>query len=65
MKALKMQLQYSAKTYDSADDFKNQCLYLDQKRKKLISEIEKLSFKKLSYSLEKEMIKLPDFLIRE
>ena len=41
--------------------YKSKCLELANKREKLLEKIKKMSFAKLSYSLEAEMIGLPDF----
>lgn len=61
MKALGMQLKNSVPEPEPLEKFKNKCLGLDKKRWELLKEIEKLSFERLSYSLQKEMVKLPDF----
>lgn len=60
-KALRMQLKYSVPEPEDYESFKRKCIELDKKRRLLIDEIEKLSFNRLSYTLQMEMVKLPDF----
>lgn len=60
-KALRMQLKYSVPEPEDYNSFRKKCSELDNKRWLLIDEIEKLSFKRLSYTLQMEMVKLPDF----
>lgn len=61
LKALKMQLKCSVPEPESFYVFKSKCLEFDNKRWELIKEIERLSFVRLSYALQTEMVKLPDF----
>lgn len=60
-KALRMQLKYSVPEPEDYALFRKKCTELDNDRWLLIEEIEKLSFKRLSYTLQMEMVKLPDF----
>lgn len=60
-KALRMQLKYSVPEPDDYLVFKKKCIELDKQRRFQLDEIEKLSFKRLSYTLQMEMVKLPDF----
>lgn len=60
-KALRMQLKYSVPEPESFELFVNKYLEMDKNRRELLKEIEELSFIRLSYSLQTEMVQLPDF----
>lgn len=61
LKALRLQIKHSVPEPEVFDEFKNNCIELDKQRRDLLSEIEKRGFIKLSYSLQSEMIPLPNF----
>lgn len=61
LKALRLQIKHSVPEPDDYDEFKNKCIELDKQRRDLLDEIEKRGFIKLSYSLQSEMIPLPNF----
>ena len=60
-KALRMQLKNSVPEPVDISEYKKKCLELSAERSFLLKEIEEKSFKKLSYSLQTEMIELPAF----
>ncbi|MGD8780468.1 MAG: beta-N-acetylglucosaminidase domain-containing protein [Ignavibacteria bacterium] len=60
-KALRLQLKNSVPEPGDFNAFKNKCIELNNKREKLLAEIENKSFKKLNITLQSEMIKLPSF----
>jgi hypothetical protein len=60
-KALRMQLKYSVPEPEPFELFVKKCIDLDKQRRDLLKEIEELSFMRLSYSLQTEMVQLPDF----
>lgn len=62
-KALRMQLKYSVPEPESFEIFSKKCIELDKERRKLLGEIESRSFFRLSYSLQSEMISLPESII--
>ena len=61
LKALRMQIKNSVPEPIDFKEYKNKCLDLFEKRNSLLKEIEEKSFKRLSYSLQMEMIELPAF----
>lgn len=60
-KALRMQLKYSVPEPEPFELFVKKCIDLDKQRRNLLKEIEEFSFIRLSYSLQTEMVQLPDF----
>ncbi|MDQ7817377.1 MAG: beta-N-acetylglucosaminidase domain-containing protein [Melioribacteraceae bacterium] len=60
-KALRLQLKYSVPEPEPIESFISNCINLDKRRWDLLKEIEKLSFIRLSYALQMEMVQLPDF----
>jgi beta-N-acetylglucosaminidase len=61
LKALRLQLKHSVPIPDPIEIFKNKCMDLNEQRLTLLEEIESLSLYKLSFSLQAEMIDLPNF----
>lgn len=61
LKALRLQIKHSVPEPEDFDEFKNKCIELDKQRRDLLDEIEAKGFIKLSYSLQSEMIPLPNF----
>lgn len=61
-KALRMQLKFSVPEPELIDSFIRECVNLDKQRWNLLKEIQSQSFMRLSYSLQTEMVQLPDFI---
>jgi len=61
LKALRLQLKYSVPEPEPFEIYKSKCLQLADKREKLLETIKKMSLYKLNYSLQSEMIKMPNF----
>lgn len=61
LKALRLQLKYSVPEPESMEIFKMKCMELNEQRMELLNKIEAMSLLRLSYSLQAEMIEMPNF----